>query len=271
MAPEQFTKGRKSQLSALTASTDIYVGIRLMAPGMTWDVSCFCLDNNDRLASDDYFVFYNQPTSPDKAVTKIDPMPGDGDGFRVAVDAVQATIGRLSFCAALDGAGMANQLQSGYLRIVAGGVEVMRYAFTGADFGTERAIMIADLYRKGVWRVGAVGQGFAGGLADLIRSFGGTVDDAPAPTVPMPGMPPAPPPPAMAPPAWPRLRPASRPASRPDGCDAVGPVRAVHATGPTSDGPALCRTTSDGCRCRECPRRVRAGNLSVCSPARWSA
>ncbi|MBN1174122.1 MAG: TerD family protein, partial [Micromonosporaceae bacterium] len=98
---EQFTRGRKSQLSALTASTDLYVGVRIDAQGATWDVSCFCLDTADRLSDDNYFIFYNQPRSPDGAVQKIDPQAGDGDGFRVALDQVAATIGRLSFCAAL--------------------------------------------------------------------------------------------------------------------------------------------------------------------------
>jgi uncharacterized protein (AIM24 family) len=125
----------------------------------------------------------------------------------VTLDKVPASIGRLSFCAAVDGTGTAAQIRSGYLRLVVGGQEVVRYPFTGADFGTERAIMVADLYRKGVWRFGAVGQGFAGGLADLIRSFGGTVDDEPAPAAPAPAAPapaapaPAPAPPAPAPPA----------------------------------------------------------------------
>ena len=109
---------------------------------------------------------------------------------------VPEKIAKLSFCAAVEGSGTASKLRSGYVRIVAGGQEVMRYSFTGADFGTERAIIICDLYRKGVWRAGAVGQGFAGGLADLIRSYGGTVDDEPAPAPPTPVHAPPPGPPA---------------------------------------------------------------------------
>ncbi|MBT8224138.1 MAG: hypothetical protein HKP61_17370, partial [Dactylosporangium sp.] len=199
---EQFTRGRKSQLSALTAATDLQIGIQLTAPGATWDISCFCLDPGGNLADDRYLVFYNQPQSPDGSVRKLGAQGGDAEVFQVRLGQVEGTIGRLSFCAALDGPGTASQIQSGYLRIVVDGSEVMRYAFTGADFGTERAIMIADLYRKGVWRVGAVGQGFAGGLADLIRSFGGTVDDEPAPAPPAPTPPPtyaAPPGPPMQP------------------------------------------------------------------------
>jgi stress response protein SCP2/uncharacterized protein (AIM24 family) len=203
---QQFTKGQKSQLSALTAGTDLYIGIQINAPGTSWDISCFGLDADDKLSDDQYFIFYNQPKSPDGSVQQLGAQSGDNDSFRVILDKVPAKIAKFSFCAALEGAGTAAQIQSGYLRIVAGGQEVGKYAFTGKDFGPERAIIIGDVYKKGVWRFGAVGQGFAGGLADLIRSFGGAVeeDSAPPPAAPAaaPGFAPPPggPAPGFAPP-----------------------------------------------------------------------
>ncbi|WP_391530271.1 TerD family protein, partial [Candidatus Frankia nodulisporulans] len=181
----QFSRGQKTQLSAVTPNTDLYVGVRISAPG-EWDISCFGLDTGDRLSDDRYFIFFNQPSSPEGSVRQVGPQPGDSQGFQVSLDGVPASIGRLSFCAALDGAGSAAAISSGYLRIVAGGVEVLRYAFTGADFTSERAVMIGDVYRKGVWRVAAVGQGFQGGLAELIRSYGGEVADEPEAAAPPP-------------------------------------------------------------------------------------
>ncbi|GAA1527207.1 hypothetical protein GCM10009827_050270 [Dactylosporangium maewongense] len=191
---QSFTRGQKSPISNFTTGDDLYVGIQLNAPGITWDISCFGLDADDKLVDDNYFIFFNQPKSPEGSIQKLGPQSGDTDSFRATLNAVPEKVAKLSFCAAIETSGTASQLQSGYLRIVAGGQEVMRYSFTGADFGTERAIIIGDLYRKGVWRAAAVGQGFAGGLADLIRSYGGNVDDepAPAPSGPAPGF--APPP-----------------------------------------------------------------------------
>lgn len=179
MLVTQFSRGQKAQLSAVTQGTDLYVGIAINAPG-EWDISCFGLDGDDRLSDDRYFVFFNQPTSPEKSVQLLGPQSGDTQAFRVSLDQVPASIGRLSFCAALDGVGSAAAIASGYLRIVVAGTEVLRYSFTGADFTSERAVMIGDLYRKGVWRVAAIGQGFQGGLAELIRSYGGEVADEPA-------------------------------------------------------------------------------------------
>src|SRR5689334_17346129 len=69
----QFIKGQKSQLSALTAGTDLYIGIQIVAPGMTWDVSCFGLDGSDRLSDDRFLIFYNQPASPEGSVQRLGP------------------------------------------------------------------------------------------------------------------------------------------------------------------------------------------------------
>ncbi len=186
----QFGRGQKAQLSTITQSTDLYVGIQVNAPG-EWDISCFGLDNDDRLSDDRYFVFFNQPASPESSIQLVGPQQGDTQGFRINLDRVPASIGRLSFCAALDGAGSAAAISAGYLRVVAGGTEVLRYPFTGADFSSERAVMIGDVYRKGVWRVAAIGQGFQGGLAELIQSYGGEVAEE-APPAPAPAPPPPP-------------------------------------------------------------------------------
>ncbi|MCK9902784.1 TerD family protein [Frankia sp. Cpl3] len=196
----QFSRGQKSPLSAITAGTDLYIGIQITAPG-DWDVSCFGLDGAGRLSDDRYFVFFNQPQSPESSIQLLGTQAGDTQSFRLTLDKVPDSVHKLSFCAALDGAGSAAQIASGYFRIVAGGTEVLRYAFTGADFSDERAVMIGDVYRKGVWRVAAVGQGFKGGLAELIRSYGGEVADEPEPApAPAPAGPPGfGPPPGAAP------------------------------------------------------------------------
>ncbi|MET7419741.1 TerD family protein [Dactylosporangium sp. NPDC005555] len=214
-----FTRGQKSPLSALTTADDLYVGVFLDGPGLTWDISCFGLDAANKMSDDAYFVFFNQPSSPEGSIQKAGAQGGDTEGFRAQLGRVPEKIAKLSFCASIDGGGTARQLRSGHVRIVAAGKEVMRYSFTGADFGTERAIIIGDVYRKGVWRVGAVGQGFAGGLADLIRSYGGTVDEEPAPA-PVVAAPPASAPqpqrqPGFAPPPGPPAPPPPRPGFTP--------------------------------------------------------
>ncbi|MFJ9394077.1 TerD family protein [Streptomyces californicus] len=196
----EFQRGHKAKISDLTAGTDLYVGVQIAAPGLTFDISCFGLDANEQLSDDRYFIFFNQPKSPEESIQLLGAQSGDTESFRVTLDRIPAAIQKLSFTATLDGAGQMSQIGPGYIRIVAGGEEVVRYAFTGSEFTTERAVMLGDFYLKDVWRFAAVGQGFDGGLEALLKNFGGEVaEEEPAPAA-APGF--APPAQAAAPPAF---------------------------------------------------------------------
>ncbi|MFE9635954.1 TerD family protein [Streptomyces sp. NPDC006463] len=204
----EFQRGHKAKISDLTPGTDLYVGVQIAGPGLTFDISCFGLDANEQLSDDRYFVFFNQPKSPEESIQQLGAQAGDTESFRVTLDRVPASIHKLSFTATIDGVGQMSQIGPGYIRIVAGGEEVVRYSFTGAEFTTERAVMLGDFYLKDVWRFAAVGQGFDGGLAALLKNFGGEVAEeeeqpqqqAPAQTGAAPGF--APPPQAQAPPSF---------------------------------------------------------------------
>ncbi|MGC5346163.1 TerD family protein [Streptomyces sp. DT171] len=203
---KEFQRGHKAKISDLTPGTDLYVGVQIAGPGLTFDISCFGLDAAEQLSDDRYFIFFNQVKSPEESIQLLGGQAGDTESFRVTLDRIPANIHKLSFTATIDGAGQMSQVGPGYIRIVAGGEEVARYAFTGSEFTTERAVMLGDIYLKDVWRFAAVGQGFDGGLEALLRNFGGEVaEDEPAAPQPEPAAPafapPAAPAPAFAPPA----------------------------------------------------------------------
>ncbi|MCX4479229.1 TerD family protein [Streptomyces cellulosae] len=177
----EFQRGHKARISDLTAGTDLYVGVQIAGPGLSFDISCFGLDADERLSDDRYFIFYNQPKSPEESIQLLGAQAGDTESFRVTLDRIPQQIKKLSFTATIDGAGQMSQIGPGYIRIVAGGEEVARYPFSGSEFTTERAVMLGDFYFKDVWRFAAVGQGFDGGLEALLRNFGGEVaEDEPA-------------------------------------------------------------------------------------------
>jgi stress response protein SCP2/uncharacterized protein (AIM24 family) len=198
----EFQRGHKAKISDLTPGTDLYVGVQIAAPGLTFDISCFGLDANEQLSDDRYFIFFNQPKSPEESIQLLGAQSGDTESFRVTLDRIPANIHRLSFTATIDGAGQMSQIGPGYIRIVAGGEEVVRYAFTGSEFTTERAVMLGDFYLKDVWRFAAVGQGFDGGLEALLKNFGGEVaEEEPAAQQPQGAAPSFAPPPQAAAPA----------------------------------------------------------------------
>ncbi|MFE7814221.1 TerD family protein [Streptomyces sp. NPDC057433] len=244
----EFQRGHKARISDLTAGTDLYVGVQISGPGLTFDISCFGLDGDERLSDDRYFIFFNQPKSPEESLQLLGPQAGDTESFRVTLDAIPQQIKKLSFTATLDGAGQMSQIGPGYIRIVAGGEEVARYPFNGSEFSTERAVMLGDFYFKDVWRFAAVGQGFDGGLDALLKNFGGEVaeEEPAAPQQPQAGgavpgfAPPAfgvpgnpAPAPAPAPPPAPAPAPAPQPAAQgfapPPGATPPPPAPSVHA------------------------------------------
>ncbi|WP_370414772.1 TerD family protein [Streptomyces fradiae] len=242
----EFQRGHKAKISDLTAGTDLYVGVQIAGPGLSFDISCFGLDADERLSDDRYFVFFNQPKSPEESIQLLGAQSGDTESFRVTLDRIPAQIQKLSFTATIDGAGQMSQVGPGWIRIVAGGEEVARYAFDGAEFSTERAVMLGDFYLKDVWRFAAVGQGFDGGLEALLKNFGGEVAEEepaaqpPAPQGAAPGF--APPaqaaaPPAFGAPAAPAPAPAPAPAFGAPAAPTPPPAPAPVHSAPTMVGP----------------------------------
>jgi tellurite resistance protein TerA len=120
-------------------------------------------------------VFFNQLAAPGNAVTLA--LQDNAATFTLQVAQLPETIARLVFVASMDGAGTMRDLGPSALRLGSG-----TFAFQGGDFAGEKAVIIAEIYRRdGVWRFGAVGQGFAGGLDALLAHFGGTQAASPTP------------------------------------------------------------------------------------------
>jgi DNA polymerase III subunit epsilon len=136
------------------------------------DVVAFALTVDDRVAADEDFVFYNQPSSPDGAVR----LTVDGSceqGVDVDLEALPDEVSRIRVAAAIDG------------DATFGAVGAIRMSLTDAETGTEmasatldaateeRTLVLADLYRRnGAWRFRAVGQGYEHDLARLATDLG---------------------------------------------------------------------------------------------------
>lgn len=198
----QLTRGQKGKLGDLGAGSRIEVALDV-APSreQALDVSCFGLDADGRLSNDQFFVFYNQKRSPGGAIEMVGASHGARECFRVDLGALPSTIRRLVFTAAFDGEGTMASLASSKIDLVVDGSAVARYAFGGADFGAEKALICFEIYLKDVWRFAAVGQGFNGGLSALLKNFGGdevgAKEAAPPPVAPVAAPPAAPPAPKV--------------------------------------------------------------------------
>jgi tellurite resistance protein TerA len=164
-----FSRGQKGKLADLGCHSPFKLVLELAGGGMSVDVSCFGVDAADKLADERYMVFYNQLASPGDAV-KLD-LGGGKATFTVNLEALPESISKLVFVAAIDGNGSMRALGASSLTLG----DAVQFPLSGADFQDEKAVIIGEIYRKdGVWRFGAVGQGFNGGLSALLKHFGGT-------------------------------------------------------------------------------------------------
>ncbi len=192
------SKGANAPLSA----SAVLVRVSCSSPV---DVSALLLTAQGRVRNDADMVFYNQPSGPGVA-----HRPGSGgapDTIALSLPAIPAEIDRIAVTASLDGSGPRTFGAAGSLvaRVLdEGGTVLVEFAVPGLS--TEKALLCVEVYRRaGGWKVRAVGQGWASGLAGIATDFGITVDDAPTPATspsdqPSTPAPPTGPPAAFAPP-----------------------------------------------------------------------
>ena len=154
------------------------------------DVSALLLGEDRRVRSDDDLVFYNNPAGP--GVEFLARGPAGVSAVRVDTARVPPDVATVVVTASLDGSGPATFAGAGFVLVTVhddAGAEAVRFDVTG--LGPEAAVVCAEVYRRGgAWKLRAVGQGYASGLAGIAADFGIDVDDeAPAPPPPPPRAP----------------------------------------------------------------------------------
>lgn len=164
----QLQRGQKVKFNDVSLSPTFTANCRVQS-SLTIDVSCFGINEQGKLEDDRYMIFYNQKVSPQQEIKF--SQENDQYRFDINAEALPSKANKLVFTVAIDGQGDMTQLQK--LDFSIGQVT---FTLTGADFNKEKAIIVAEIYKKdGLWRINAVGQGFNGGLEALLNSFGGQV------------------------------------------------------------------------------------------------
>ncbi|MGW6331336.1 TerD family protein [Nocardia rhamnosiphila] len=200
--------------------------LRISAAPAGIDLTVLCLRADGKVGSDDDFVFYNQPVSPDGAVRLA------GAAIEIDLPRVAASTDRLVVAASVDTGSFGGIA----LNVAIAERDGETYDLPITGLSTETTVVLAEVYRRtSAWKIRNVGQGYASGLAGLATDFGITVDDdAPAPA---PAQITAPPP--MAPRTAPDPGYSSPPAAPPPSApSAQPPVPPAAQFAPPAPGPA---------------------------------
>ncbi|MGW2376131.1 TerD family protein [Kitasatospora sp. NPDC001683] len=175
------TQGGNAPLTAARVTVEVTAPKAL-------DVSGLLLTDAGKVRSDADFVFFNAPHGP--GVSLRPASAGAPDAITVDTPAVPADISKVVITAspADQSATFAGMEPTATVRDADTGDVLV--TFTPPRLGLETALIVVEVYRRnGVWKVRAVGQGYADGLAGIATDFGVTVDDSPAPAAASPSAP----------------------------------------------------------------------------------
>jgi len=167
------------QNTAIPSASQLQVTIQCDSGPSTLDVSCFMVNERGHVPSDDYFVFYNQTSDPQRSVV-LQQMEARKTTFAIDTNRLrQAPVEKCVFTATLDEGGTFAQVRS-CRAIVQAGQQQITYEITQAT--AETALIFIEVYKhNGEFKVRAIGRGFFGGLKPLAESFGVEVEGNPVP------------------------------------------------------------------------------------------
>ena len=164
-------KGWKDKLgNYINLNENIFVDMKAKG-NAEYDFCCFGVDEGGKLSDDRYMIFYNQKMSP-KAEIKVEDI-ADGVRYTLNLPTIPDFINRLVFTVSIDGNKTMGEMNSLETKIYQSGAKDIEMTLGGNDFSNEKAVIVMEIYRKDVWRIGCVASGFDGGLSALLKYFGG--------------------------------------------------------------------------------------------------
>ncbi len=183
---------------------DIDDSIKLALVGLGWDTnrydggyefdldaSAFLLGPNDKLLRDEDFVFYNNLSARNGAVTHTgDNLTGEGEGddetLIIDFTKLPEEIEKVAICVTIHDADARRQnfgqVSNAYIRVAKladefdnVGEPMIKFDLE-EEFSIETALVVAEFYKRhGHWKFKAVAAGYRGGLEAIVRSYGGDV------------------------------------------------------------------------------------------------
>ena len=141
------------------------------------DASAFLLGMNEKVISEDWFVFYSQPQSPDRSIVYNQNDPVYQKSFDIDLNRLNSDVQKIVFVVTIDEA-LNKGLNFGMLRDVylkltdTSGNEILSFCLTDY-YDNVTSMMIGEIYKnKEQWKFNAIGNGIARDLEGLCNFYG---------------------------------------------------------------------------------------------------
>lgn len=165
------TRGANTRIPTSTTT----VTVTGTTPGSV-DLFVFQLNADHKVRTDDDLVFFNNPASPEGAVTLV--APGQ---VRLDLASIPAEIDRIAVAVSVDDQVPAPLSAVPALAVAASQADGTTVTAPAEGLTSERSAVLLEAYRHaGEWKIRNVSAGWDGGLAALVTEHGVTVDDEPA-------------------------------------------------------------------------------------------
>ncbi len=172
-------RGMRDKLDNHLNSAQKFKAVMKVSDASVYDFCCFGVDENDNLSDDRYMIFYNQTSSPNGEIVYF--TENSGVSFEISLPSLPYNVRKLVFTVSIDGGGTMGEIRCHEFSLIQNGAEVLSLSLDGGSFQQEKAIITAEIYFKDSWRINVIARGFNGGLADLLKIYGGEeVSEQPA-------------------------------------------------------------------------------------------
>ena len=185
-------KGQKTSLTDFNANlktVDVCLGWDVEGKSQyDLDVECFLLGANSKVIGDDWFVFYNQPVSPDGSVRhdgthKTGDGCGDDEILNINLAQLSPEVNRLVFILTINEAKERQLNFSGvknaFIRVVdkSSNRELVRYLIS-EYYHSITSMVVGEIYRyKGEWKFTPIGEGTQDDLYGLCKRYGVVISE----------------------------------------------------------------------------------------------
>lgn len=176
------TSGQNIALSA--TSLKVAMLTKNKAIGVMTDPSLFLLQSNDKIKTDDDFVFFNNPYRNDVGISL------NNDAFEIQLQKISADIVKIVFALTItDGINRKqsfSHVNDVEMVITDSSSQQTIATFTLKTQGmNETALILGEIYfRNGQWKFRALGKGFVGGLQPLAELYGVDIGEGEASSPP---------------------------------------------------------------------------------------